>query len=166
MYQFIPTNFRTYYTGPNMLEETWDLTFTHVSPDRKHFRYRLCGSRTGPDGEGDSESEFVSKSGRIAISPKDIVPVWDKPGVVWKPSDSVPVALSGPAVLAWSIRPDYRDEVRGTDAQSPDGNSIPFTYVTVADGLPCGRHELTVIPLDGQVFAITAVEVHKPPMAP
>ena len=38
-------------------------------------------------------------------------------------------------------------------------------YVTVADGLPPGEHELTVIPDGKASFSIHGVEAYNPPMA-
>jgi hypothetical protein len=45
---------------------------------------------------------------------------------------------------------------------------MPYTYVTIADGLPCGPHELTLTPLDekpNSPFVIMGIDVHRPPMA-
>ena len=41
--------------------------------------------------------------------------------------------------------------------------------VTIADGLPCGLHELTLAPVQdrdpSRMFVISGVEVHRPPLA-
>lgn len=54
------------------LTEDWTLTCLHDStPDGKKIHFRLVGSKTGPDGEGFSDAEFVSTSGRAVFSPVD-----------------------------------------------------------------------------------------------
>jgi len=54
------------------LAETWRLTFIEgTSPDGQPICYRVDGSRTGFDGEGRSDRDFVSKSGRVTIKASD-----------------------------------------------------------------------------------------------
>jgi hypothetical protein len=47
---------------------------------------------------------------------------------------------------------------------------MPYRYVTIADGLPCGVHELTLIPMDKpnppwNAFVLSGIEIHRPPLA-
>ena len=140
------------FEGADMVPEKWTLTFTELELDEEgqrvtSFRYRVEGSVTGPDGEGDNESEFVSNSGRIRIRHKDffLSPKYAKP------------ALKPGLTLAWEIVPDFIDVVQGSAA-------TPYKYVTVADGLPNGKHELTIVPVGGSRFLISAVEIHRPPL--
>lgn len=55
--------------GPNPVSEQWTLTL-YECKSSKQFLYRLVGSRTGYDGDGDSTQDFTSKSGRIIIPVK------------------------------------------------------------------------------------------------
>lgn len=54
------------------VEETWKLTFTEgTTTNGPLICYRVDGSRTGFDGEGRSDRDFVSKSGRVTIKASD-----------------------------------------------------------------------------------------------
>jgi hypothetical protein len=50
--------------GENIVPQTWTITLTSETGD-----YRLDGSETGPDGEGNSTKLFTSRSGQIRIDP-------------------------------------------------------------------------------------------------
>ena len=59
------------------MEQDWTLTcLPDSTPDGKRVHFRLEGSVTGPDGEGFSDEEFVSKSGCLAIDPADWHLAW------------------------------------------------------------------------------------------
>jgi len=49
----------------NVVPQTWTITMTSDTGD-----YRLEGSVTGPDGEGNVAQPFISRSGQIAIDPR------------------------------------------------------------------------------------------------
>jgi hypothetical protein len=51
--------------GRNVVPQTWTITVTSNTGD-----YRVEGSVTGPDGEGNLDGPFWSKSGQIGIDPK------------------------------------------------------------------------------------------------
>ncbi len=51
--------------------EDWLLTIIEVDRENRKFKYKLEGSVTGYDGEGNSESDFVSNSNRISINKDD-----------------------------------------------------------------------------------------------
>jgi hypothetical protein len=51
--------------GTNVVPQTWTITMTSDQGD-----YRIEGSVTGPDGEGNASRQFHSKSGQIGIDPK------------------------------------------------------------------------------------------------
>ena len=48
----------------NLVPQSWTITLTSESGD-----YRLDGSVTGPDGDGNSTKPFMSRSGQIRIDP-------------------------------------------------------------------------------------------------
>jgi hypothetical protein len=153
----LPGRLIRYFEGPDMLEESWELGFKDVSKDCHSFRFTLTGSKTGPDGEGDCQHEFVSTSGRITIAPDDWIL-----GGGYDPDPAKPAPR-----LKWSIMPDFRDIIQGTPGVPEEGMVplIPYTYVTVADGLPFGRHTLTLTPAGDAPICIQAIEVHRPPLA-
>jgi len=139
------------FEGPNMVEEDWTLTFTEITRDKSgkrivDFRYKIEGSVTGPDGEGSKGAPFTSKSGRIRILPKDFTLAVRYADKHLKPGLQV----------KWKIVPDYLDVI-----QSPPGIQKAF-YVTVADGLPNGKHELTITPTGNGSVGIAAIEIHNP----
>jgi hypothetical protein len=143
-----------YHTGQNMVAETFELTFKDITPGK--FRFSVRGSVTGDDGEGNNNELFISKSGRIAISPFD----WRFDTFDYKlpPSGEAPV-------MVMQIVGDFLDEVRCRPDDSVHAKEdIQYQYVTVADGLPPGEHELTLIP-SANYFSIQAVEVFNPPLA-
>ncbi len=154
-YEQVPGRLIRYFEGAGLLEETWELRFKDVNPDNRLFRFTLSGSKTGADGEGDNQHEFVSRSGRIAISPDD----WILGGMP-KPDSAQP------PLLRWHTVADHRDVVRGTPGKPREGMVpiVPYTYVTLADGLPFGRHTLTLIPVGDAPIGIQAVEIHRPPL--
>jgi len=166
----------TYHTGENMQEETWVLTLTEgnadADPKKANLRvkFRLVGSRTGFDGEGQNDRKFVSRSGRITILPTD----WST--AVQSASDKEPPPImqpfAKPPQIVWHIMLDGCDVVPSGPGWVQDTDYYsgwPYEYVTVADGLPGGIHELTVTPVPDpnphRAFIISGVDVHHPPLA-
>lgn len=151
-YPMVP---QRYHVGPNVQVERWELTFTEfVRPGLSKFRLR--GSVTGEDGEGDTITPFTSKSGRIIFDVND-----------WRhiPDYKEPAPRQPRPTLILQIVKDYLDEV--ACLPDPGGHAkedIPYQYVTVANGLKPGEHELTLIPSETGTFAIQSVEIHTPPL--
>lgn len=52
-------------------KEEWRLKIFEIDRANKTFKYSLIGSLTGFDGEGSSQSNFISNSGRISINKSD-----------------------------------------------------------------------------------------------
>jgi hypothetical protein len=166
----------TYHTGRNMQAETWVLTVTegNVDPDPKkanqRLKFKLTGSKTGFDGEGWNDRKFVSNSGRITLLPSDWA-TQQEPVAAGKPAPEMK-ALGWQSQIVWHILPDGLDEVPhgpGWREASDYYSGQPYDYVTVADGLPCGVHELTLIPIPDPnpncAFTIVGVDAHRPPLA-
>lgn len=146
-----------YFEGPDMRAETWEMTFDNfcVTNRQTLFDFHIRGSVTGEDGCGRVGEPFVSKSGRISIAPDDFS----------APDDKFKLDSARPApVLTWEIVPDFLDEIHGTPVAQYDWFKVPYAYLTVADGLPYGKHEVTVIPLGDGQLAIRGIEVYNPPM--
>ena len=87
------------------LLERWTLTVTGVDPDNPNsLQFEVSGAITGPDGEGISTHEFVSRSGRVRIAPghwnhraRPVVRVGDQ--LVWDAEERA-VDLYGTGVVA------------------------------------------------------------------
>jgi len=52
-------------------EEFWKIKIFEINRDKQSFKFILTGSKTGFDGEGNSQSNFASNSGRIIINKED-----------------------------------------------------------------------------------------------
>lgn len=164
----LPAALMTYHMGKDMVEEDWTLTFTHVSGDRKKFRYKVEGSVTGPDGEGSGEETFVSNSGRITILPAGFFP--QRKGADNRKTELEPTTENWQ--IRWHVQPLFEDIIQGTrqlkgEEWRPRYNH-PYRYKTIIDGLPPGEHVLTLLPIKpvnpNHTFALSAVEVHRPPL--
>ena len=167
----------TYHTGKAMQEETWVLAVTHGNVDadknkaNQRVRFKLTGSKTGFDGEGHNDKKFVSNSGRITILPTDWETAVNPVGEKDPQPDMQPFAK--PAQMVWYIFPNGLDAIAASNGWTKDTDyysGMPYDYVTVADGLPCGVHELSLSPLLDEKrpdlpFVITGIEIHRPPMA-
>jgi hypothetical protein len=139
--------------GPNMVPETWTLTLHELEVNAEtnrisRYRYEVVGSVTGPDGGATNGVAFVSNSGRIRIDPKDFD---------LSPHYALPNLKPG-LQITWDVVPDSRDVVQ----RSVTTNMLET--ITIADGLPCREHELTIIPVGDGVFHVAAIEVHRPPL--
>jgi hypothetical protein len=155
-----------YFTGTNATVETWALKVTEWSNDRRAFRFTLTGSVTGPDGVGEGGKDFVSQSGRIRFFANDLSPRVKPPAEQIGPDPAAMQPAPDDIVVTWPIVSDSRDEVHAVPAP-PEANrdSPPATWITVADGLPYGRHELTLMPAGDGPIGIVGVEVGRPPLA-
>ncbi len=84
------------------VSEDWTLKAVEGSKeDGSYIVYKVAGSVTGEDGEGNSEEMFVSNSGRAVIDPKDI-------GVLWQFS-YFKQPLPKDFQVTWSTRPMFTD---------------------------------------------------------
>jgi hypothetical protein len=153
-----PSWIARYFEGPDMRAETWEMTFDNFSVTNRRtlFDFHIRGSVTGEDGGGRVGQPFTSKSGRISIAPEDF----------GAPDDKYTIDPSRPApILTWDVVADFLDEVHGTPVAKYDWFKVPYSYLTVADGLPYGEHEITLIPLGDAPVFVRGFEVYDPPMA-
>jgi hypothetical protein len=146
---YAPPILRVQAEKPRVIED-WVLTITEMSPDRTWFKYKVAGSVTGEDGEGDTRSRFVSKSGRVVLNPDDFHLTFT-------------LALSRDPGAArvecrWSVVPLFRDEFVVPERRNPFGE----TAVTVAQGLSNGRHTLEIS--GSPDTPIAAIRVYRPPL--
>jgi hypothetical protein len=134
--------------GAVPLIEDWKLTVTEVGPDDS-FRYRIEGTRTGPDGEGSSAEDFVSRSGRIRIGKAD----WSTAYAFAISKQKVRVGFE----VRWRVEPRFLDAYVRPDM--PDG-SLEYA-VTAIQGISNGKHTLEIV---GEA-PIEEVRVYRPPVS-
>lgn len=142
----------TYRSMP--LVEDWTLRITEIDATAVRFRFEVTGSKTGPDGAGNSWEPFVSKSGRVVIEPRD----WMLADImkIFKQTTPPPVGYE----VKWSVKPMHVDEYRAPETTDP-----AKVYVeTVAQGLTNGPHMLEVVPNGDGVVPIESIQVYRPPM--
>lgn len=131
--------------GPQLQAEDWSLTVLAVDSVRQQLRFGVTGSRTGPDGEGTSDTLFVSRSGRLRI-PAD--------GWFFRKNENDFRQFSWLKrgdVLRWRVFSMNRDTV------------VPATEpLTIVQGVPNGPHTLE---LTGKSLAgLKEIRVYRPPI--
>lgn len=115
------------------VKEDWTLTALDGSAkDGSLIRYQVAGSVTGPDGEGDSKTRFVSNSGRVVIEPSDI-------GLEWQFSYTKK-ELPDPFTVTWSYYPLFAETLSPAEAR---------TRTVLIQNCANGPHRLTIRPKDG-----------------
>ncbi len=109
--------------------EEWFLKLGEVSADGKVCTFSLRGSLTGEDGTGTSTNRFVSRSGRVIIEPDD----WNL---------AYCIAVFKHPLPAGHIA-TFKSALHGADvATAPTVSAGREAVLTVAQGLPTGRHVL------------------------
>ncbi|MFN0122477.1 MAG: SGNH/GDSL hydrolase family protein [Blastocatellia bacterium] len=142
-----PTMLRV-QAGKPLLVEDWALTLTELSADYKQVKFTLAGSRTGADGTGVSTERFVSNSGRVVIEPDDwnleyCLRVFKRP-------------LNPDFNIEWKVMPQFVDEFVAPALQEAGLETV----VTLAQGLPNGKHRLEI---SGDAKTpIAAIRVYRP----
>jgi hypothetical protein len=142
-----PCLLRVLHEKPLEVEE-WTMTLTKVSPDLKQVRFRVEGSRTGPDGEGDRSQRFVSRSGRVVVEPDD-----------WNLDYALKVfkrPIESGFQIRWKVVPMFVDEFASPGIADPSVETV----VTLAQGLPGGKHRLEIT--GDAAVPIGAVRVYRP----
>lgn len=116
-----------------LLEEIWTLTLTEIAPNAETFRFRLEGSRTGFDGVGSNETNFLSHSGRVFID---------------KSQWFLPAAVRGAGLVPRSgFRVTWEALFRGRDGWTSETlrRAQGEQRWTLAAGLSDGPHRLRLI---------------------
>ena len=134
-----------------LLIEDWSLAVAKDPDSGNVFNFSLPGSKTVTDGEGRSHARFVSNSGRIVLEIND-----------WNVSYALNVASISPApdtfTVKWKAEPRFVDEFASPGVKHP----AIETTVTLAQGLPNGRHTLEIS--GGDQTPISALRIHRPPL--
>lgn len=126
--------------------ESWTLKLSDFGENGAQFKYTLTGSKTGPDGFGDSTHAFISNSGRVVIEPSDF-------GIQSAWSYSKKPCPEG-FEIRWSVIS------QAADIYIPNEKG----FVTLAQGIENGLHTLEIIPNDNKPVAIRALKIYTPPL--
>ena len=129
-----------------LVAEDWTLTVKSFGGDPPRWHYQVEGSKTGLDGEGDSDSTFVSRSGRVRIEP----PSWFQKKPV-QPGYQI----------RWTVRPLLADTYTPPKVEDP---AREYT-TTLVQGIPDGRHTLELVAESEKVPALRAIRAYDPPFA-
>ena len=115
------------------VKEEWNLIpIEGTKKDGSFFRYKVEGSVTGFDGEGDSDHDFVSNSGRVAIEATDLHMTWQFPYFKAEVPDDFKVT--------WSTYPLFADPyIPGAEG----------TRTVLVQNCANGKHVLTIRPKNG-----------------
>ncbi|CAN5481940.1 hypothetical protein BH09VER1_BH09VER1_53820 [soil metagenome] len=133
------------------LVEDWTLKITEVSPDAKQFKFTVNGSKTGPDGGGNSEEKFVSTSGRVVIDPADFCLALAQA----QSKKPCPPDFE----IKWSVVPLFKDRYRAPESKDL-ANPARTTLVQLIEN---GPHTLQIIPEGDGAVPIKAIQVFQPP---
>jgi hypothetical protein len=136
-----PALLRVSSDKPRLVED-WTLKVVEADDRAERIRFTVTGSKTGPDGEGVSSERFVSRSGRVVVEPGD----WWVKNIQQMTRTKVPVGFE----IKWKAIPLF------SDTYDPSGEPV-----TVAQGLPNGKHTLEIV---GKT-SVGAVRVYRPPVA-
>ena len=128
--------------------ENWTLKILEADDAAERLHFRVTGSKTGPDGEGVSNERFVSTSGRIVIEPGD----WWVKNIRQITKTPLPAGFE----VTWKAIPMFSDQFAAP--RSDDGSREGV--VTVAQGLPNGKHTLELL----GPAPVEAIRVYRPPM--
>jgi hypothetical protein len=131
--------------------EEWTLTLTDVPSDLSQIRFKVEGSKTGPDGEGTTGERFVSKSGRVVIEPND----WNLDYAQETFQRPIPSGFQ----IRWQVVPHFADDFVSPGVK----DSAMETTVTLAQGIPGGKHQLEIA--GGPDVPIAAIRLYRPPLA-
>lgn len=133
------------------LIEDWKARITQFDRATKVFRFEVIGSQTGADGEGSSDEDFVSKSGRVVIK-AHVKPEGVPEQTDWRMKGDIPVGFE----VRWQTIGMFQDRYEPPAVT----DSTRDHAVTVAQGFANGHHTLTLRAND--VAAIRAIRIYRP----
>lgn len=145
----VPGVMRVQAAAPLVVEE-WTMHLWTADPERRQWKFKVKGSVTGDDGEGEFGKRFVSKSGRVVIEAEDVN---ERVLFDWAAHQKL-----SSLVVGWRVVPLFSDTFAVPDRKNPFGETV----VTAAQGLSNGKHTLEVI--GSAETPIAAVRVYRPPL--
>jgi len=134
-----------------LLVEDWTVRLTEVAPGAASASFELFGSVTGFDGSGRSDQPFVSRSGRVALSPAD----W----FLAEPTRRFKVPIRSGFRITWRVVPQFTDSYAVPSWLAPGRDAAD----TLLQGLPPGKHRLELVTEGGTPPPIAAIRVYRPP---
>jgi hypothetical protein len=132
--------------------EDWTATITKITPDQKSADFRVRGSATGDEGNGNSSRKYVSKSGNVSIEGEDWMFEWAY--------ELKHIPLQIPAEVHWSVQ-----YVCGGKPEIIDrGNGMAqFRYV-LGTGLSNGKHSVELSSPSNDLADAVEFRAYKPPL--
>lgn len=127
--------------------ETWSAKISNVAADGKTWNFAVEGTVTGPDGEGQSNQPFTSKSGRVKIEP-----------AAWFRGFFPP--LPNGYVIRWSVLPMFTDVYQAKKSDDPSRENA----TTVIQGISNEKHTLELIAAGDALPNLAAVRTFRPPV--
>lgn len=147
-----PAISRIDHEAPLQAEE-WTASILECDVEKDILRYSISGSKTGPDGEGDHKTRFVSNSGRVVIEPG----MWM---VNWSLRYQKATMPDGYQVT-WQTLPLFVDPYRAPVTDDPAKEYA----TTLVQGLSNSEHTITLIPNGDGPVPVAAFRVYRPPPA-
>jgi hypothetical protein len=140
-------------SGKPLVFEDWTMQVQADPANDKAYTFSLAGSKTGPDGEGRSDQQFVSNSGRIVIEAGD----WNVPfalGVLGGQKPLPPIFT-----VKWRVVAYRSDEVITPIPRDPAMES----RWTLAQGLANTKHTLEIL-CDAGTPPVKGLRIYRPPL--
>jgi hypothetical protein len=144
-----PPLLRVRHRTPLIIED-WKILITDVNADCTRYKFRVIGSVTGDDGDGEGGKPFVSKSGRVVLDPDDFNLLF--------PLRRFENATSSSLEALWHVRPHFVDQF----VAPANGNHFGETIVTAAQGLKNCKHTLEIT--GSPDTPIGAIRIYRPPL--
>ncbi|MCX7843495.1 MAG: SGNH/GDSL hydrolase family protein [Clostridia bacterium] len=133
------------------LEEEWSVRFTRVEEDVSYFEFKVYGSHTGYDGDGNNKEKFISMSGRVVIEPED----W----FIKEPHDIVyRISVQEGYEIKWETFSMCLDEYRGNTLFKEGYENA----TTIIQGVDNHNHTLELFSKDCSEIPISAIKVYSP----
>jgi hypothetical protein len=146
------------------LVEDWTFRITAVDAAKKTFGYEMIGSKTGPDGRGNSTDRFVSTSGRIVLETKV-----EKPEMAIESDLAIDAARVKPGdEIKFQCYALHTDRYVAPSAKLLQDSALEHSTLLV-QGIANGKHTLTLTAEGGgaeAAVAIQALRVYRPAVAP
>jgi hypothetical protein len=135
-----------------LVPERWTAVITEINDTCDRFKFKVYGSETGFDGEGQNDRPFVSESGRVSIAPQD----WWLDDVYQYTKIATPTGFQ----IHWQVEPLFADVY-----VPPMTGALPSSRqaVTVAQNLPNTKHTLEVIAPNAETVPLSAIRTYHPP---
>jgi hypothetical protein len=143
------TVMRVDHQSPQVLED-WTIVFTKADPSGKIYSFDVSGSVTGPDGSGDTAHPFISRSGRVLLSPSD----WFLSSVRGKRSNRIAPGYK----IVFSVNGNFSD----TFVERGCADESSSCVTTIVQGLPAGKHTLELVSRSATNPKISAIRIFRP----